>query len=84
MREHDRARLAKLPGKQLVLVRYPPGYTPLFDFVFNDADIDASKVVFSRSIDPPHYCAAMDMFHDRTPWLLQFDEPHYSLTPIAR
>jgi len=79
----DVARLSALPGRQLVLVRYGPGSVPLYDFVHNGADIDGAKVVFARSIDPEHDRQLLAYFHEHRPWLLVFDEPHYSLTELA-
>jgi hypothetical protein len=45
-------RLGQLPGDHLVLVTYGPRHQPYEELVYNHADIDASKIVWARSLGP--------------------------------
>ena len=44
-------RLEQLPGKELVIVRYPPNHNTINDWVYNAPDIDNSKVIWAREMD---------------------------------
>jgi hypothetical protein len=68
-------------GKHLVIVTYGPHHEPLFDFVFNPADIDDSPVVFARSMGAQKDRELLDYFHGRQVWDLYFDEGVYRVTP---
>ncbi len=61
------------PRKQLVIVRYGPSHTPNQEWVYNDADIDGSKVVWAREMDPASNKKLIEYFHDRDAWLLEAD-----------
>jgi hypothetical protein len=69
------AQLQHTPGQHLVLVRYGPHHDPTFEWVFNGADIDGSKIVFARSFDPKTDQQLLDYFNGRRVWDLYFDEP---------
>jgi hypothetical protein len=75
-------------GGQLVLVRYLPTHSPNQEWVYNAADIDHSKVVWAREMDPQSDRQLLDYFKDREVWLLRADliPPHlvhYSMKPIT-
>ena len=74
------AELAAMPGKQLAIVRYVPDHLPFDDWVYNAADIDASKVVWAREMDVESNRELLRFFHDRKVWLVEpdFDPPKVS------
>jgi hypothetical protein len=49
-RESIQARLSQIPGEHLVLVHYPTRDIPSYEWIYNRADIDASKVVWARDM----------------------------------
>jgi hypothetical protein len=77
--EHD-------PRRHLVVVRYHhprPHGLGHEDWVFNEADIDAARVVWARAINPEADRRLLDYFGDRQAWLLevQVDQGTYRLSP---
>ncbi len=61
------------PGQQLVIVRYGDGHDPDREWVYNAADIDRSKVVWAREMDPARNRQLLDYFRGRQAWLLEAD-----------
>ncbi len=72
--------LDRLPGKQLVIVRYSPDHYPLDEWVYNGADLDNSKVVWAREIDPAQDADLIRYYKDRNVWLVEPDAPAVHLT----
>lgn len=70
--------------KQLVVVRYSPWHTPNQEWIYNDADIDASKVVWAREMDPASNRRLLEHFKDRDAWLLQPDVLPIRVVPYPR
>jgi hypothetical protein len=83
----DRARmLAQLreePGRHLVIVRYKPDHEVLEEWVYNEADIDGSKVVWARDMDTAKNNELIDYYKDRRLWLLEPDEKPVRVTPYV-
>jgi len=77
------ARLEANSGKQLAIVRYTAAHAPFDDWVYNAADIDASKVVWARELHATSDPELLQYFHDRQVWLVEpdFDPPRVSRYP---
>ncbi len=67
-------QLQSMPGEHLVLVRYAAGHNPLWEWVYNAADIDAAKIVWAREMSPEQNRHLLKYFADRRVWLLEADE----------
>lgn len=68
-----RDQLAKLPGKQLVFVRYSPHHIFQDEWVYNSAAIDSAHVVWARDLGPVENEKLIHYYPDRTVWLLEPD-----------
>jgi len=75
------AQLSRLPGKQLVIVRYTSNHAVFDEWVYNDADIDASKIVWAREMDAAENAKLVDYFKDRQIWLLEADKQPPKMSP---
>jgi len=78
------AKLQHLPGKQLALVRYGKDHNIHEEWVYNAADIDASKVVWARDMGPEQNRKLLDYFRGRQVWLIQPEDDPEGVTPFAR
>lgn len=67
------ALLSKDADRHLVVVRYRPWHNANREWVYNEADIDAAKVVWAREIDPAQNRKLLEYFKDRRAWLLFAD-----------
>jgi len=76
--------LENQPGRHLILVRYAPKHDPFNEWVFNDADIDAGKIVWAREMSPEQDRPFLDYFRNRRVWLLEPDRSPTQLSPLAR
>jgi hypothetical protein len=74
----DRARIVNqlehLPGKQLVIVSYEPGHNLNEEWVYNRADIDASKIIWARDLGNSSNQDLLDYFPGRKVWRLDADD----------
>ena len=68
------AQLSSVPGPQLVLVHDGPNYDTLFDWVYNAADIDHSKVIWARDMGPEQNKELIQFYRHRRLWLLETGE----------
>jgi hypothetical protein len=67
-------KLQNTPGKHLVIVRYEPGHdTLLNEWVFNNADIDRSKVIWARDMGHEKNEELLRYFKERQVWLVEPD-----------
>src|SRR5262249_29632151 len=63
------------PGKHLVMVRYEENDHNVHDeWVYNAADIDASKIVWARELDARQNRKLFNYFQERKLWLVTPDE----------
>ncbi len=73
---YDRAQmLADLrhrDGKSLVIVRYIDGHNPEDEWVYNDAGIDAAKVIWAHDMEEGNQ-RLLDYFRDRQVYLVEPD-----------
>jgi hypothetical protein len=65
--------LDSLGGRHLVLVKPKADPDNVFQWIYNDADIEASKVIWARDLGPQENVALLGYFHDRTIWSLDPD-----------
>ena len=76
------ARLNAQPGKILVMVRYLPENRGADDWVHNEPDIDAAKVVWARELDQGNE-KLLAYFHDRRVYLVEPDVDPTRLLPYT-
>ena len=65
------------------LVRYAPGHNTQEEWVFNAADIDASKVIWAREMTAEQDRPFLEYFHDRQTWLAEPDHNPPLLAPYS-
>jgi hypothetical protein len=80
-RAHIEMTLQHLPAKQLGIVRYARKREPLNQWVYNSADIDASKVVWAGEVDPVSDRELLNYYRDRQVWLIEPDETPARVSP---
>ena len=73
--------LEHLPGEHLVLVRYSANHNFDVEWVYNVADIDASKVVWAREMDEQDNQELLQYFKNRRVWLVEPDQSPPKLSP---
>jgi hypothetical protein len=73
--------LNQIPEKQLVIVRYGPKHDVHHEWVYNRADIDASAIVWARSMGPEKDQALVSYFKNRRIWLLDENGPGALISP---
>ena len=68
-------------GRHLVFARYGPHHRTLSEWVYNEADIDAARVVWARELDPSSNAKLIEYFSDRQAWLVEPDEKNVEIQP---
>lgn len=66
------ATLRNTPGSHLVIVRYNQ-HNVHEEWVYNDAEIDAAKVIWAREMDAESNRRLLDYYRSRRAWLLEPD-----------
>ena len=84
-RAHLLARLERMPGQHLVIVRYGPAYDPgrQIEWVYNRADIDHAKVIWAREIGDVENTRLLEYYRHRHLWLIEPDEQPVQLQPYS-
>ena len=77
------AQLEKTSDYHLVLVRYQSDHDTHIKWVYNEADIDGSKVVWARDMDQESNLKLFHYFNRRKIWLLEADKAPPVLRPIV-
>jgi len=58
-------------GKHLVVIKYLPKHDVLREWVFNDADIDHSPIVWARDMGTAKNAELLEYFKDRQVWYVE-------------
>jgi hypothetical protein len=75
------SQLNSLPGDHLVIVHYSPNHDYRMDWVYNEADIDGSKVVWARDMGAAKNQELVRYFKDRRVWIVEPDVKPPRLSP---
>jgi hypothetical protein len=75
------AKLEKMPGDQLVMVRYSAKHNPFDEWVYNQADLDQSKVIWAREMDAADNLKLTQYYRDRQVWLVEPDAEPARISP---
>jgi hypothetical protein len=75
--------LEQTADQHLILVRYQPNHNTHIEWVYNEADIDNSKVVWAREMDQDSNLRLFEYFKKRRIWLLEADKAPLTLRLIA-
>ena len=78
-------KLSEDGNRHLILVKYGPQHSYFNEWVYNEADIDGSKVVWARAMDFHEDCKLMDYFKERKSWslVIDHDEAPIRVEPIS-
>jgi len=84
-RAHIQSELQKLPGNHLVFVRYGQigSDEPQYAWVYNDANIDQSKIVWAWDMGEARNRELIDYFKDRRVWLVRLDNRVQNAGPYS-
>jgi hypothetical protein len=77
------AQLEKSSGKHLVIVRYTPQHNPMEGWVYNNANLDGSKVVWANDMGAQDNAEVIRFFKDRQVWVAEPDVYPTKLSPYS-
>ena len=63
-RERMKAKLKNTEGKHLVFVKYEPGHNVVYEWVYNDTNIDDSKIVWARYLGDDKNKELLDYYNN--------------------
>ena len=81
-RQRIMERLFAEPGSHLILMDDRPMVERFYTWIYNDADIDHSKVVWARAISPEKDRRLLEYFNGRTLWTVIIAEGEPRLLPL--
>ncbi len=73
--------LEEAEGKHLVIVRYSPAHYPFDEWVYNGRDLNDSKVIWAREMDPASNLNLIRHYSDRQVWLVEPDTNPAKVSP---
>jgi hypothetical protein len=73
--------LNAIPGTHLIIVRYGPDHNVDRDWIYNEPNIDQSRIVWARDMGKEQNQEVFRYFHDRHAWLMFGDESPPQLEP---
>ena len=76
------SKLQDMPGKHVVFVHYMSTHSPHQEWVYNAADIDASKIVWANSMTRQEDTELRDYYHDRQAWIVEPDTDPTGFLPF--
>jgi hypothetical protein len=76
-------QLMDTPGKHLIVVRYSDDHNIHDEWVYNGADIDGSKIIWARELDPEQNGKLFSYFKDRHIWLVEPDVDNTEIKPYT-
>jgi hypothetical protein len=82
-RVYVQQQLEDLPGKHLLMVRYSEDHNIHDEWVYNGADIDGSRVVWARELDPEQNAKLFAYYKDRDVWLVEPDIDNTEIEPYT-
>jgi hypothetical protein len=80
-RSEIKRQLSRLPGNQLVFVTYGPHHNFDREWVWNDAEIDSSRIVWARDMGATENQELLSYFGDRRVWRVNGDDSPPQLKP---
>lgn len=81
-RDTLRAQLEKIPGKHLVIVHHPYHDVPSVDWIYNNADLADSKVIWARDMGYLKNRELINAYPDRQVWFV--DRAQAKLIPYEQ
>ena len=76
--------LEELPGQQLAIVRYARTHQPKYEWAYNGADIDGSKVIWAREMDAASNRELIRYYKNRKVWLVEPDQSPAVVVPYPK
>jgi hypothetical protein len=71
-------------GKHLVFVNYSEDHNYFKEWVYNQADIDSSKIVWANTLSDQENEQLAKYYDGRSIWVWHADEPQLNLHPFQR